>query len=408
MRLKNRCRELAVIFKQLHFTLCDLRSNNGGTNQLFHDRYLLIYSTDDEIKRGFHLSNSIQGSTRKAPLLVTPIPADLLDEVGMYVAGLRDPSALKQKTTRSGHAQNMAVRAPSVQQTHIEILFQSRTPSIRPTPERKDKYTDALLFLASLLADGLSWEALQQQLEQRGLWSGHFQVSDELFERLPTFVERLKAARQDQFAALWTSFGTWLAHLQRSYEVLTRLETLDTDALSVSLEQYLLDSVRPGEEVANTDVSIDPEVIGLTYLFRKDFQESLTVTKPLISHPVSRDMQRNWGVYFAIRLLDRVTPERLMTVPKTLWDSVPEKAQQNDLDPKTNSVMQILVPILAHITEQVVLAPGPRLHTALLTSPVPVLQAVGVAAKGASPEPVAVEEGDGGAASQGGHQRAVG
>ncbi len=49
-------------------------------NQL-HDRLALEFDRDGEVAAGFQLSNSLQAATKNHPLLITPIPADVLPQV---------------------------------------------------------------------------------------------------------------------------------------------------------------------------------------------------------------------------------------------------------------------------------------------------------------------------------------
>ncbi|MHC5719205.1 MAG: VPA1262 family N-terminal domain-containing protein, partial [Nostoc sp.] len=72
--LKQVCKQLELLLNNLKFWLFDLRSKEGGKTQLFHDRYILVFDESGYIITGYHLSNSLQGATRKHPLLITPIP----------------------------------------------------------------------------------------------------------------------------------------------------------------------------------------------------------------------------------------------------------------------------------------------------------------------------------------------
>ena len=83
----------------LEFYLLDLKSKAQGGRQLFHDRYILLTDASGVAYKGFHLSNSIQGATRNEPLLVTPIPKDILPDVLDYVEGLIDSNNPSKKQT---------------------------------------------------------------------------------------------------------------------------------------------------------------------------------------------------------------------------------------------------------------------------------------------------------------------
>lgn len=90
-RLTKATKQLWPILRGLNLKLYDLRSKGGGRSQLFHDRYLLLYDEQHRIEKGFNLSTSLQSAATTSPLLVTPIPADVLDSVADYVAELMRP-----------------------------------------------------------------------------------------------------------------------------------------------------------------------------------------------------------------------------------------------------------------------------------------------------------------------------
>ncbi len=57
----------------------------AGTDPPLHDRYLLVRRAEGTAE-GFHLSNSLQGAAKYSPLLVTPIPPDVLPQVRLHLA----------------------------------------------------------------------------------------------------------------------------------------------------------------------------------------------------------------------------------------------------------------------------------------------------------------------------------
>ncbi|MFD2966199.1 VPA1262 family N-terminal domain-containing protein [Sphingobacterium bambusae] len=100
LNIQNACKQMHPLLRGLSLTITDLRSNDLGKKQIFHDRYLLLFNRDKQVIKGYNLSNSLQGATRKAPLLVTPIPYDVLSNVCAYVdelltVGSELPSAKK-------------------------------------------------------------------------------------------------------------------------------------------------------------------------------------------------------------------------------------------------------------------------------------------------------------------------
>ncbi len=56
----------------------------GLMQGVLHDRYILIFDQDNWPLAGFHLSNSLQNEAENSPLLITPIPLDILYELNEY------------------------------------------------------------------------------------------------------------------------------------------------------------------------------------------------------------------------------------------------------------------------------------------------------------------------------------
>lgn len=88
-RLLESARRYAWLLSGTRLKLCDLR--RGGKGSVFHDRYMLVYGDDGQVKKGYNLSTSLQSAATTSPLLVTPIPFDVLDAVADYISGLMSP-----------------------------------------------------------------------------------------------------------------------------------------------------------------------------------------------------------------------------------------------------------------------------------------------------------------------------
>ena len=56
----------------------------GLMQGVLHDRYILIFDQANLPLAGFHLSNSLQKEAENYPLLITPIPLDILYELNEY------------------------------------------------------------------------------------------------------------------------------------------------------------------------------------------------------------------------------------------------------------------------------------------------------------------------------------
>lgn len=144
-RLKNLHGELGVVFEDIDFSLYLV-----GPNRL-HDRLVLELdrgADDTQIpRRGFHLSNSLQSATDRRPLLITPIPADLLPDVADGVAAMVEglqPFLTRPKkklhSPRSGPSPTIEERARSEE----AVLVAARD-------EDASRFTDAISQLTELL-----------------------------------------------------------------------------------------------------------------------------------------------------------------------------------------------------------------------------------------------------------------
>ena len=87
LRIKSIIKSNPSSFNSVKMNIYDLRSRGGGDKSILHDRYILIFE-DDVLIKGFHLSNSIQGATKSHPLLITPIPQDVLCKIDTHINNL--------------------------------------------------------------------------------------------------------------------------------------------------------------------------------------------------------------------------------------------------------------------------------------------------------------------------------
>ena len=163
--IKNRINNLLTTCEQLKPLLKRVRLRVYGLKDgTLHDRYILIVGKDGLPVSGFNLSNSIQKANENYPLLITPIPADVLLRVLKYASGLLR-QALEESSGDEAHA------------SKIELIFDSK--STRNAPPKRFEH---LTFLNNNLAGtvlsewtgeqslrGLKGDALRQQMRELGL-----------------------------------------------------------------------------------------------------------------------------------------------------------------------------------------------------------------------------------------------
>ena len=93
-RIVNLLNGLPELFSSLKLTVYDYRNKTSSNKNLLHDRYIIVYSLKSEPK-GFHLSNSIQNAAQNYPLLITPIPLDVLRSIEKYSVDLIEDGSQK-------------------------------------------------------------------------------------------------------------------------------------------------------------------------------------------------------------------------------------------------------------------------------------------------------------------------
>lgn len=186
-------------------------------DKAIHDRYLWIEDNEGEVIEGFHLSNSLQGATQLYPLLITPIPKDVLCQVQQYVS---DKKKRSQKPSMVFDAKDIVVTPVNPLDPLLAFPFVGEILSV---------------FYGTEALKGLSGDALKQQLEQKRL------LKEDRFYRLPFVNALVKKALTEEpcrFEAYWRVFATVVSLSLESSKGLVRLRNA-CKPLSTALMRYL-------------------------------------------------------------------------------------------------------------------------------------------------------------------------
>ncbi|WP_150111142.1 VPA1262 family protein [Anabaena sp. PCC 7938] len=317
-RLKNACYQFQVLLKNIKFKLLDVRSKKGGDNQIFHDRYILIFNQNCDVKVGYHLSNSIQGATKSYPLLITPIPEDVIPLVNDYIADLLEPANDKP--------------------TEVIEIFSSvhqRTisrDSNRPTG--LDSISNANLFFAALLQDVnlafLNQTDLGNHLQNHGLYdisTYDFDISETNLNQIKTsltkFTQTLLTADTDFFAKLWVGLGAWLDHSSKAEEYLAIINNIGGAALAAKLETFLSQvSNHLNLLTTSYEASIQEDAIQLSQFIQQDFVNAIQDADRLLKFTDCRGWQtclQDFGIRYATQALIALEPAQLVRVITGFW-----------------------------------------------------------------------------------------
>ncbi|OAI10775.1 VPA1262 family protein [Methylomonas methanica] len=282
-----------------------------------HDRYILIMGQDSLPVAGFHLSNSFQYAAENYPLLVTPIPSDVLLKVEQYKSELLEEAA--QAVQLAGKITN-----PTMQ-----LLFDSAVSSTarpRYEPLRFLEKTQAGNVLSAwtgeLSLQGLSGDFLKERMALLGLLTDNSLALPET-AGLKNCLDQ-QADDIANFTITWDVLGDMLAHSRFGDYRFPELESerkfmeLLSQFLQVSFDSAL-DEL--GGELAVIDAKF----------FRKSLTALLHGPYHLhhLSHP-TKYTALTWPEFFAIKFLWWYAPDALLAIAEVQMAVVPEEPQGSD------------------------------------------------------------------------------
>ncbi|GEM_PF-771864 len=272
----------------------------GMAAKRLHDRYILVAGHDGIPVAGFNLSNSLQAAAQNHPLLVTPIPADLLPKVDQYKQGLvREALAASQS-----QPQNSSMR----------LIFESG-----PTPAVAAASYDPLQILGHERAgdvigawtgnpslSGLSGDQLIGRMKDAALiLDGRIQLPDSA-----GMIRCVDALGGDYsgFSGTWEVLAWLIAHSPAGDEELPEIGQhpgLFQFLVGHLQSAVLLDPESMESEIASTDASLIPQSLGnlLRTPYRAGELVHYTRLRPL-----------GWAEYYALKLLWAHDAEALLTL----------------------------------------------------------------------------------------------
>jgi hypothetical protein len=274
-----------------------------------HDRYILVMAPDQLPVAGFHLSNSLQSAAENYPLLVTPIPADVLLEVEQYKFGL----------VREAWA---AQAEGETESPTIQLLFDSKASPTTP------RHFEPLLFLDRVQAGdvlsvwtdepslrGLSGDPLKERMAALGLLNGN---TLDLPEK--PGLRNCVGQRTDSFAdftATWEVLGDVLAHSRTEDHDLCQLES------ERGFLQFLAQFLEASFKRAHEETGKELRVIDAR-LFREPVE--ILLRSPNHLHHFFHGLKHaalTWPEYYTIKSLWWYAPDALVLIAEAQMANVP-------------------------------------------------------------------------------------
>lgn len=264
-----------------------------------HDRMVLVRDAQMRPVVGFHLSNSLQKANENYPLLITPIPADVLQRVLDYSDELLRSSA-SPASGQSGGA------------VKLKSLFDSEAQKEEP-----HKYIPTDVFGTARAGEILDWwlsssdlagvdaPTLKGQLDARGFLRDG-QLRDDVFAHLPAKIWR-EGVQLSNFNSAWDTLGTVLSSTMAGdtiYEAPDASVSLLRDALLKYLNSDRSDAIQPPERRTMVDMTTELRR-SLAELMRQAAEP-----QQLFRHDVT---EVSWGDYYALKVLWATDPAALVT-----------------------------------------------------------------------------------------------
>ena len=253
----------------------------GVRDGSLHDRYILVTDSDGLPVKGYHLSNSFQSANENFPLLITPIPTDVLYKVVEYKNNLL--SASKEKVSHLYNSKTCEFHA--VESGKSDELFDS------------DVIGNILSYwLNEPLLKGLKGDALTNKLREKGLYHDDF-IRDIDPSGLKSVIDATNLSKVD-LSIYWGEIGEVLS---RTFTKCYDVDYFSSNTIFLNSLASILDATfnRPTDENNKHELS----VISPSY-FHQALPELLYSS--MAPHHFSLGIKQSlltWGDYFCIQYL---------------------------------------------------------------------------------------------------------
>lgn len=264
-----------------------------------HDRMVLVRDAQMRPVVGYHLSNSLQKANENHPLLITPIPTDVLQRVLDYSDEL-----LRSSVSPAGGKSGGAAK--------LKCLFDSDAQEEEPpryipidvfgTP-RAGEVLDWWLSLTDLA--GADAQTLREKLDDRGLLLDG-QLRDDAFENLPAKIWR-EGVQLADFDSAWDALGIVLSSTMAGmalHEAPDASVPPLRDALLKYLDSDRPDAIQPPERRAMAD---------MTTVLRRSLADLMKQAAEPQQHFPYDVTEVSWGDYYALKVLWATDPAALVT-----------------------------------------------------------------------------------------------
>jgi hypothetical protein len=281
-----------------------------------HDRYILIMGPDRLPVTGFNLSNSFQKAAENYPLLVTPIPADVLLEVEQYKSGLVQEAEVAPPEAETERASVRllfdSTAMPSVQRRYEPLLFLDKTQA-----------GDVLsVWTGKPSLRGLSGERLKECMAALDMLENNSLVLPET-TGLRNCLDQSAGDFAD-FTPTWEVLGEVLAHSPTEEGCLREPES--KHGFLEFLARFLKASFNRACDQVDKELAVTD-----ARLFREPLETLIHSSYSLdrFFHP-TKCVALTWAEYYTIKFLWWYAPSALLAIAEAQAVGVPLEPQAPD------------------------------------------------------------------------------
>lgn len=274
-----------------------------------HDRMILIRSASGQALAGYHLSNSIQRASENHPLLVTPIPLDILPNVFEYI------DKIIQHTFYEPESRPLAkiIFDSSNSQTQME---EKPHESNHSCSFSEHPYAGSVIawWLNNEQLSDLSGDALVEEMDKKG-YVKDAQLDPDLFDALPAkfWTEGLPIA---DFSSAWDALGYVIANSPAS-RYSGSLYNKEDAILSEPVKLALLEHISSSRTNALQPLPMKTQLDIEHYRSQELIELLLSKCDPLSTFTYS-PVDTSWSDYYSINILWSEDPKQLISWLNTI------------------------------------------------------------------------------------------
>lgn len=339
-RLLNMIIGFPELFAGSKITINDYRNKSSNTKSLLHDRYIIVYEHGKE-PHGFHLSNSIQNATQNYPLLITPIPLDVVPQVEKYSVSLLDEGD----------------RTGSYEMVKLYDYRNRKSEHNRDNSGSRKLPPDEKLFaeLKSLVGDKdeADFEAIRQIFESS--------ISDDYLK----------------FEKFWDTFGWFLASVPSGDGMLSDVKNWFPASHAGLLKTYLTNLANE-KNLCKFSSCRNLNRSGSYILFLDDFDEALRASFHAENGFFENYGFGNYQASYASWILMKINPEDFEELVKSVQLEIAERRKTENVN--NMPVLRIASILFSDLTKDLFFKGSDEVFTICLLSDLMPLRTLAIAA----------------------------